>query len=190
MAQTTGIKVLLDKTQNLADAIFLLATSRVMVGVPGDASDRGSPISNASLAYIHENGSPAANIPARPFLKPTIKARDAEINARLKRAGELAFEGRKDAVARELQRLGMETRDAVKMRIRSNIPPPLALRTVMGRIYRRKSKQWRAKRIKAVHANIAAGVPPQTGLFTALIDTGQLINAINYVVRKIGGKAK
>jgi len=91
---------------------------------------------------------------------------------------------------RELHRMGSETRDAVKERLRSNIPPPLALRTVMARIYRRKSKAWRKKRIKAVQANIAAGVPPQTGLFTALIDTGQLMNAISYVIRKTGGKPK
>ncbi len=30
-------------------------------------------ITNAQLGYIHEHGSPAANIPARPFLKPAIE---------------------------------------------------------------------------------------------------------------------
>lgn len=45
----------------------------VVVGVPENkATRKGDKINNATLAYIHEKGSPAAHIPARPFLKPGI----------------------------------------------------------------------------------------------------------------------
>jgi hypothetical protein len=186
MAPQVSVTIV-DHLKQVSKAITTLADTRVMVGVPAQKTDRGQPITNAALAYIHEHGAPAANIPARPFMRPTIKARENEIAARLKRAASFAWAGNSGAVERELSRMGMETRDAIKMRIRSDIPPPLAMRTVMGRIYRRKSKTWRKKRIKEVHQNIAAGVPPQTGIFTALIDTAQMINSITYVLRKIGG---
>jgi len=184
----TRVSIVADRLQKFATAIDTLAGSRVMVGVPGEKTDRGDPITNAALAYIHEHGAPAANIPARPFIRPTLKAREQQVLERLKNATKFAFDGRPEAVTRELHRLGAETRDAIKMKIRSDIPPRLTLRTVMGRIYRRKSKTWRKKRILQVHQNVAAGVPPQTGLFTALIDTAQMLNSISYVVRKIGAK--
>lgn len=186
MPQTTGVKIVLDKTANLIKAIAGIGSSRLMVGVPSEKNDRGEPINNATLAYIHENGAPAANIPARPFLKPTIDANKDEIAAALKRAAQQAFAGNTQAMNATLHRIGASTRDAVKTRIRSNIPPPLALSTVMNRIYRRKSKTYRKKRIAQVKANVAAGVAPQTGLFISLIDTGQLQNSITYVIRKIG----
>ena len=34
---------------------------------------KGDPLTNATLGYIHEYGSPAAHIPKRPFLQPAFE---------------------------------------------------------------------------------------------------------------------
>ena len=158
-----------------------------MVGVPGDTDIRpGSPIGNAAIAYIQETGSPKANIPPRPFLRPTVKAEQKSIQVWLKRAGERAMEGDQVGVLKMLTALGLFTVSAVRKRIRDDIPPPLSPRTIAARIARRKSKSWRAKRTAQVAANVAAGKSPQSGLFIALIDTGEVLNSITFVIRKRG----
>ena len=63
--------------RNLLKELDALAQKRVLVGVPEDADSRGeegykTPIGNAALAYIHDNGSPRQGIPARPFMQPGI----------------------------------------------------------------------------------------------------------------------
>ncbi len=57
------------------DALKALERVEVLVGFPADGAPRedGAAISNAQLAFIQENGSPANNIPPRPFLNPGIR---------------------------------------------------------------------------------------------------------------------
>ena len=52
---------------------------KLLVGIPAEENARGGEIGNASLGFIHEYGSPARNIPARPFLIPGVQ--DAEPQA-------------------------------------------------------------------------------------------------------------
>lgn len=179
----SGVKVTKDNMKALAAAVEELTHYRVMVGVPDTKAGRkDGAISNAALAYIHENGAPEAGIPARPFLKPTVRAEQKTIQASLRDAGTTALSGKSPLPA--FNRLGLKVSSAVKTRITSNIPPPLALSTVEGRIRRRKSKKWRATKTAAVSSNVAAGQAPGAGLFTALVDTGQLRNSVTYVVRR------
>lgn len=187
-----GIKVLVDNMKAVADGIALLTSTSVMVGVPSDKGlrkDDEGPITNAALAYIHENGAPEVGIPARPFMRPGIRDAQKAITAGLRVAGKLALDGAGAAkVSRQLGIVGMKARDAIKAKIQSNIPPPLKLGTVMGRINRRKGKKYRADKKAAVDKNLAAGADPGAGLFVPLIDTGQLRNSISYVLRKAGRK--
>lgn len=69
----------------------LLEKSDVLVGIPQDRNNRpGEPIGNAALLYIHTNGSPIRNIPARPVIEPALaeeqtrKAINVELNAAVK----------------------------------------------------------------------------------------------------------
>lgn len=191
MSKTTGVKVVIDRTAAIAKGIELLATTRLMVGVPAKKSqrkdDEGQPVNNAELAYIHTNGAPEAHIPPRPFILPALKDHKADLTKGLEQIATAAMDGKgPDKVLRLMNGLGLRAQGWIKLKLRSNIPPPLAMRTVMARINRRKSKAYRRKKIEAVQKNVAAGLPPQSGLFIALIDTAQLLNAISYVVRRVG----
>ena len=60
-----------DNLANIQKALHDLSRTTVHVGIPEEKSKRKSPdkMTNAALGYIHEYGSPANNIPARPWLK-------------------------------------------------------------------------------------------------------------------------
>jgi hypothetical protein len=183
-----GLTVVQNHLPAVAAAIRELSHQRVMVGVPsvnasvGRAS--GEP-SNADLAFWHDNGAPEANVPARPFSRPGILRARAKIEAMLRSAGKAALGGHPGQVMRWLHAAGLVASSSVRNYITEGIAPPLAASTVAGRIARRKSKPWRAKRKAAVAANVAAGLAPGAGLFTPLIDTGALRAAITYVVRRV-----
>ena len=182
----TGVVITVDRVRELEGALADLADRRLLVGVPKETDRRdGEQIDNAALAYIHDNGAPDANVPPRPFMEPGIRAAFPAITAGLVEAARIALtEKGIEKFDKRLGVLGFLVVASIKRTIRANIPPPLAESTVRARIARRKSPTWRAKRSAAVDANIAAGLSPQTGLFTALIDTGSMLNAITWVIRK------
>jgi phage gpG-like protein len=154
------MKITKDNVDSMLEAVKAMAAKRVLVGVPSaEAPRRGDPINNATLAYIHENGSPARNIPARPFLKPGVaSAKDKLINTLRVYAKQALTD--KSAIEKGLNAAGLVAQSAVKNRIRSGEGfAPLKPGTLAAR--RRKG---------------AKGEKP-------LIRTGQLLNSITYVVR-------
>src|SRR5580698_4403862 len=143
-----------DHVAEVAAGIHLLASTKVMVGVPADKSERkNGTINNAALAFIHDKGAPEANIPPRPFMVPGIEKVQDKIVEGLVEAGKIALDGKPAGVERQFIRVGMVARDSIKERINSNIPPPLALSTVLGRIRRRKGLKYRADKRQAVDKN-------------------------------------
>lgn len=154
------IKVTKDNVDNVLEAIKAMANKRVLVGIPSDkAPRRGDPINNATLGYIHENGSPARNIPARPFLKPGVASAKDKLVQTLKGYAKQALAD-KSAIEKGLNAAGLVAQSAVKNRIRSGEGfAPLKPGTLAAR--KRKG---------------AKGTKP-------LIRTGQLLNSITYVVR-------
>ena len=169
MAQEAGIKLTKNDLPNLVAAIQALTTSRVAVGVPAtqalrkpEPGEKGD-VNNAMLAYIHENGCPAANIPPRPFLKPTIEFMRANIAAQLRQIAVNGLKGRLDAVERGFHILGLKVSTAVKMKINTGPFQKLADATIARR-----------------RARGRMGTKP-------LLDTGQLRNAITYVIKRVRG---
>lgn len=158
----TGLTVVADHVAQLAEGLALLARLRVSVGVPEDKGPRkeGADITNAALLYIHENGAPEVGIPARPTLKPGIKDARQEIERRLRLAGTAAMDGKPQSVRNQFAAAGQAGASAVKARINSNTPPPLAPATLAAR------KRRGVKRTNT------------------LVDTGQMRNAVTYVVRE------
>lgn len=154
------MKITKDNVESMLAAVKAMAAKRVLVGVPSaEASRRDDPINNATLAYIHENGSPARNIPARPFLKPGVAGAKDKLVSTLRVYAKQALTD-KSAIEKGLNAAGLVAQSAVKNRIRSSIGmKPLASGTLAAR--RRKG---------------AKGEKP-------LIRTGQLLNSITYVVR-------
>lgn len=170
MARKLGLVTVIDKTAQLSRAIDVLTGTRVMVGVPAEHDDREdenkSGLNNAEIGYLMENGIPERNVPARPHMKPGVKRAQSKINDYLKQAGRLALEGKPDAVMRAFHAVGLTAQNSIKGVIREGVPPPLAPSTLAAR--RRRGR---------------TGEKP-------LIDTGQYLASITYVIRKISTAAR
>lgn len=154
-----------DNWPALMKAIEDLARREVLVGVPQveaprEGDEEHGPMNNATLAYIHDNGSPKANIPARPFMAPGVEKVQDYVTARLEAAGRAALDGELGTAEVELEKAGMKTQASIRNTINDGVQPELAASTLAARRQRGRT-----------------GTVP-------LIDTGQLRNSIQYVVRK------
>lgn len=164
-----------DRLPAMAHAVQMIGARRVLVGIPAADTERkeddavgfGEPITNAALLFIHENGAPEANIPARPTLKPGIDDAAEDIAGRLTRAAGRAMDGQDVDFGQTLEAVGLVAVNAVRRRINNNTPPPLAPATIA----KRKRKGRNSTK--------------------TLVDTGAMRNAVTYVVRrpKGGGNA-
>jgi len=152
--------------EEIIASINRLANTRVLIGIPSTARRSDSSIDNATLGYIHEHGSPARNIPARPFLRPGVTTSRPEWERYLQQAAQAAVNGNDSVMDKALNAAGQTAVSAVKLTITSKIPPPLKPATVRGR------RRYRGH--PATAADIAGATP--------LVDTGQLLNSITYVV--------
>lgn len=158
-----SVKVTFDGTKKFQEAMKALSVSDVYVGIPQaennrqDEEDEGE-MNNATLGYIHENGSDLAGIPARPHLIPGIKAVEKEITEEFKAAAKKAFTD-PSAVLKHYNRAGIIASNSVKKIINEQTNfEPLSETTLAAR------KASGAKGDKA------------------LLRTGQYRNAITYVV--------
>lgn len=155
-----GMTVTRDDVAKLLKNIEAMTGKQVQIGIPAEGnSRRGDPIGNAAIGYIQENGSPANNIPARPFLVPGVEQATPKAIQQLKKAAAAGLENA-EAVDRGLNAAGLIAQTAVKNRIRNSVGfAPLAPSTIAAR-----------------QAKGAVGTKP-------LIRTGQLLNSITYVVK-------
>lgn len=156
-----GASVLADRTTALRRAVASLVENQVLVGIPATTAGRNDgPIDNATLGYIHETGSPSANIPARPFLRPGVAAAMPKITTRLRRAALAGLAGSREKVMAELNAVGIIAQSSARAKITNGPFQPLAASTLRDR--RRRGFK---------------GTKP-------LIVTGQLRRALTYVIRK------
>lgn len=151
-----------DRLPALLKSMAALVNAEVLVGVPAQTTERekGEPINNATLAYIHENGAPEANIPARPFLVPGVRAAEDKTSDQLKKAAQAALDGKDADVDKRLTAAGLIAESSVKNTINAGVAPGLADSTLAAR--RRRGR---------------TGTVP-------LIDTGELRNSITHVVKR------
>ncbi len=150
-----------DKLPELQKRIEALANKRVLVGVPAETDPRkdNAPITNAALAFIHNYGSHARNIPPRPFLLPGLEPVMPSLAAGLRRAAQAAVNGDDGDVDRRLHMVGMAAQNAVRRYITTADFIPLKPATLAAR---------RARGVSRTRP---------------LIDTGQLRMSITYVIR-------
>jgi phage gpG-like protein len=162
---TKNLKMTMDRVGRVEAALKRLGRGRVLVGIPADHALRkpepgeASAPNNAMLGFIHENGSPASNIPARPFLVPGIQEAKEPIADLLE--GDIKktlTTGGGRSPEQTLHAVGILAQNAVRKKIVDGPFAPLKPKTLAAR--RRKGRK---------------GTKP-------LIDTGQLKNAITYVV--------
>jgi hypothetical protein len=105
-------------------------------------------------------------IPERSFIRSTFDQLRAEYEDRMRDFAGWIYDGKVTA-ERALGLMGQLVAKDIRQQIRSDIRPPLAAGTM-----RRKLKKTR---------------PGSTGNPVALIDTGQLLNSISYIVVLKGG---
>lgn len=204
----TGVKITRGNLERVRDNLRLLSQLEVLVGFPEDTTkrnedpnddpeDRG--ITNAALAYIHDNGSPEAHIPPRPFMKPALDENKDKIEKSM--SGALKQGMRGDVVRMEMALIaaGTTAKLAIQRKINEGIPPPLAEATLKARARRgKRSSIARAAQIELERRRRMKelGEDPffdmETALTTAkpLIVTGQLRNAANFVIRKKSQRRK
>lgn len=169
--------------QRIADAISALGRVQVMVGVPAEETERrdgevvDEHLTNAYLAFIHDQGAPEANIPARPFMEPGMALAQDAVTRQLEGAARAAASGNMMGVAQRMTAAGLAASSSIKRYIDAGIDPPLADRTLRMRA---------AKGSKGAALELAArkeGRAASTLYAKPLIVTGQLRNSITHVLR-------
>lgn len=161
-----NLKVTKDDTAKLLASLRRITKEQVLVGIPSSTAGRepepGEPleINNATIGYLMENGSPAANIPARPHLRAGVEAAKDKIVKTYEGAAKAALKGDMAAVDKGHHAVGLIASSSVKSKITDGPFEPLSPRTLAARRARGRT-----------------GDKP-------LIDTGQYRQAQTYVVRE------
>ncbi|MGE4504040.1 MAG: hypothetical protein AB7D51_01735 [Desulfovibrionaceae bacterium] len=175
----SGVITKVNKAAGITEAIRLLTSRCVKVGIPaGPARDdaEGEGLTNAQIGYIHENGSPKRNIPARPFLLPGIRVAQKQIVAMLEDAGKQALEGKAQGVAKALDAAGKVATNSVRAQFVENDWPELAEGTL-----KKRPKAQRDESGKIIRRGKSR---EEKGRTNPLLDTNQLRDSITYVVEK------
>ncbi len=101
--------------QEIKNIIKKLNKQEILVGIPQEKSGRkGQGASNAELLYIHTNGSPINNIPARPVIEPSIEDSKEEIALLFKGAAEQALNRNLQGSLAQLDKAGLQGENAAK----------------------------------------------------------------------------
>lgn len=182
-AKANGLHVTQDNMPELLAAIRVLARDEVLVGVPDEGTERvnddgtRADVTNASLAYIHDNGAPEANIPARPFMIPGMEDAAPQVTKALAAGARGVLAGRIQAAADSLVHAGLRAQLAIQNKINEGIPPPLADVTVQARARkgRKGAQEELNRRAKGFGASLQLAKP--------LVDTGEMRKSITYVIR-------
>jgi hypothetical protein len=190
MANKAGVTVTQDRMAQFQKGLKILAGMDVLVGVPEDKAARrpaeddedAPPINNAALAYIHDRGAPEVNLPARPFMAPGIKAAQPRIAASFRLAAERALAGASpSSLVANLTAAGLAAQSAIRAVINAGPPPPLSPNYLRARDRKKLAQLRRQKGMtpelyRAAREALLADRKP-------LVDTGQLRNSINFVIR-------
>ena len=175
-----GVKVTRDQVEDVLKAVRQLVSVEILVGIPGENAGRDDgPITNVQIGMISEFGSPAQNIPARPFLVPGVRDALPSLLPKLKRAGQLAMDFKGPGpVTQALISVGLAAASAVQMKITTGPFQPIADATKRARLYRklgyRNASEARKQKMMAKW---------MAGDFKPLIDTGSLRNSLTFVIR-------
>ncbi len=176
-----------DDMEGLARSLAQMTEESVLAGFPADEKPREDengepvPITNAAIAYVQNTGMPELNIPARPFMAEGIEQVEDRIVAGMEATGLAAFDHDQQGVELGLHAVGATARDGIKMKIREGPFEPLKDSTLKARA-RRGGEIGKAAMTEL--DSRAAGNEPSTDIARPLNDTGQMRNAVNYVIRK------
>ena len=120
------VTITLDRTEAIVKQITALTKTSVLVGIPSSANGRRDAVSNSQLGYIHEYGSPAKNIPARPWLIPVVNRLKDRAVQMLQQAAEFDLNGEPAKAQNQLNALGLTAVSALKANIVAGGDPAFA----------------------------------------------------------------
>lgn len=157
------------KMHNIKKALKWTKNNYVLVGIPQKSTDRPKSnqkvgVTNAELLFMHTNGSPINNVPARPVIEPAIYNDRERIAKMLSKAFSLKLDGKNEEAEKQLKLVGMRSQNVCRAWFTNpdNGWPPNA-----PSVYNNKLKK--------------GSTDPKP-----LIDTGELRKSITYVVVKDG----
>lgn len=154
--------ITVNKLPEFLENLKAMTNKSVFVGIPHDSTRKSDePYSNAQIGMVQEFGSAIKNIPPRPFLIPALKESQKEVIAILKEGAQQALHG--EDIEISFNKAGLLAQNKVKAKIVNGGFESLKQSTILARARRR--------------ANGKAGTKP-------LIDTGQLLASITFVVRE------
>lgn len=159
----SGVRVEIKKdiTPDLIKALKRISQEEVLVGIPEDKSKRKQgEVGNATLGAVHDKGSPANNIPPRPFMDPGIQSVKKEIDNQYKNAALRIMSSGSVNIKSYLIAIGLIAQKGIRNFITAGEFTPLKPETI---------KRREQKGIKSTKP---------------LTVTGQLRNAINFVLRR------
>lgn len=168
-------KETINNFMQMEKALKFLEENPVYVGIAEDTTERNNEdgdnkvsVTNADLLFIHTNGSPVNNIPARPVIEPAIEDGKDTITKQMKLAAQNILDNNEAQAFKYLSIAGTYgqkmCRDWFK-NPKNNWPP--------------NSPRVIAKKIKKGSTN------PRP-----LIDTGELLKSITYFVDHKGIRQK
>jgi hypothetical protein len=157
--------------KRLLEALRHLKNGEVKVGwFEKSKYANGTPV--AGIAAQNEFGNPAKNIPARPFMRPTIQKREKYWIETVKEGAQKVLGGHL-TVAQVLDLLGSEVEGDIKKAIKQLYYPALAESTVLARINRNKKLSSTKGQIS--EKNVGNITKP-------LVDTGIMYNTLTHEV--------
>ena len=162
-----------DAGEVMRKRIAQLVKSEVLVGIPSDKTERKDDDNtpdpdgpnNAMIGYVQNYGSPALNIPARPFMKPGIKNAQDVISAQFKASAIAIMENKPEEARNHLEAAGLAAQTSIQEKITTGPFQKLADSTIAARERKAKKKGTEA--------------PDKP-----LMESGQLRAAISYVVHE------
>ncbi len=152
----------------LKEMVKTAAYVGIAKGSERDTRSDNSGIANSDLGFVHEFGSPAAGIPARPFLEPGVESVKEQVKEKMGEAAKAMLNGDKNGFEGTLTRMATDAAEAVREYVKDNQGTfePLAAST----------KRARERKIKKVGGS--------AGDVKILMDTNSLMRAVDGVVVK------
>jgi hypothetical protein len=184
--------VIVDRMGQVLKGMAEIPKRDVLIGFPektterDDDEDQSKTPTNAQIGYAMEFGVPQHNVPARPFLVPGVRKAGDEVAEALKEAAQQYLEGNLAGALQSLNEAGQAASTAVKDKIIEGPFAALAPATVAGRARARGTTRRRKGEkhyLKLIAAGKSAAEAQQLAGIRPLINTGQMLRAVTYVVR-------
>lgn len=161
------IEVTKDGFKQMMEGLDWIEKSGVYIGIPEDESSReDEDITNAELLFIHTNGSPINNVPARPVIEPALREDSERLSSMLGKAFVYALQGKFEFASEQLKKTGMRGQNVTRA------------------WFTNPKNNWPPNAPSVVRAKLKKGsTNPRP-----LIDTGELRRSITYVIYERGSR--